>query len=359
MQWQPILVTLFLRGLCQATALSMIGSASSCSSAPSQPADRRTNSSKLVIAQYNVDFLFLSSVESEGTLECPGRGCDWTNASIAQEHLSRVASQIARMDADIVSLNEVESCDVLHALIAAMPKAAAVTYTPYLVLGEDRFTGQNVGMLSRVDPETDVRRTNERVAFPVAGSQCNATAHGTEGVSKNLIARFHVAGMTRPLTFVAAHLLAQPTSPERCSRREAQAVVLAVEAHAAHKRGDHVIIAGDMNDFDDVVLDSFGNKPISNVLHTLKHTLDPPFISAAEHVPRLQRFTDWYDRNHDCKDEGGDEHSMIDHVLLSQPLAASVTSTLIDHAYPGECFGVSDHWPVVVSLDLTEENRLR
>jgi hypothetical protein len=57
-----------------------------------------------------------------------------------------------------------------------------------------------------------------------------------------------------------------------------------------------VIVAGDMNDYDGVVKDSFGHVPTSMVLRLLAAPQGADaskLVSAADHVKTEHRFTDW------------------------------------------------------------------
>jgi hypothetical protein len=58
----------------------------------------------------------------------------------------------------------------------------------------------------------------------------------------------------------------------------------------------HVIVAGDMNDYDGSVKDSFAHEPTSMVLQLLKApdgSAGNKLVSAGEHVKASDRFTDW------------------------------------------------------------------
>ncbi len=62
------------------------------------------------------------------------------------------------------------------------------------------------------------------------------------------------------------------------------------------QEGRHVIVAGDMNDYDGVVKDSFAHEPTSMVLQLLKEpdgSIGNKLVSAGEHVKSAERFTDW------------------------------------------------------------------
>ena len=60
-----------------------------------------------------------------------------------------------KIDADIVHFNEVEDCRVLRLLMDMLPGHG---YRAYLVPGTDNMTGQNVGVLTRIDPPATYRQ---------------------------------------------------------------------------------------------------------------------------------------------------------------------------------------------------------
>ena len=50
----------------------------------------------------------------------------------------------------------------------------------------------------------------------------------------------------------------------------------------------------------------------------------------------------------------GDEHSMIDHILVSEGLWDKIANVSINHAYNETCDCLySDHWPVIVDFQLS------
>ena len=76
------------------------------------------------------------------------------------------------------------------------------------------------------------------------------------------------------LLIVGAHLKARPTEPRSCAQREAQASVLAeLVRQEGFEAGRHVVLMGDLNDFDDEVPDAEGNAPTSAVLRMLSSEL--------------------------------------------------------------------------------------
>jgi endonuclease/exonuclease/phosphatase family metal-dependent hydrolase len=262
-----------------------------------------------------------------------------------------------------------------------------------MIAGHDTFTGQNMGLVTRLDP-LSLQRSNGRMLHPVSGSTCGYSGPAAlQGVAKNYVATFQAApGVT--VALIGAHLLAHPAAHERCSQREAQAAVLRSSAAAAAAAGHHVIVLGDMNDYDASALDCARNAPASRALSILRLGLDLTVAAAAKQssssdtaiantavswlkrlsapattaaaataaaaaaaaaavatetaavpvtplvlhnacalVPQQQRYSDWYDRNSNCLIDAATELSLLDHVLVSSELLQSVTAVSIPHDY--------------------------
>ncbi len=289
------------------------------------------------IVTFNVEWLFDGVNDSID---------HWGSPALAQKHLEAVAAALGSLEADYISLAEVEDSAMLSRLNALLGN----DYTPIFIQGNDTSTGQNVGALSLLPPQT-VSRSDERVSFPVAGSTLRCGG-GTAGVSKNYCADLDLAGTA--ITIIGVHFLAYPDRCDRSIEREAQAVVIRNLAREALLRGREVILLGDFNDFDGATLDAAGNRPISQVLPILKD-LDPTvegdeLVNVCERLPQDDRYSDWYDRDRDGVDDGPSEHSQIDFILVSRQLWERVTYVTIDHGAPAG--RVSDHWPVVLDLSL-------
>lgn len=98
---------------------------STCFGAPASPGDRRSTTSRLRLGTFNTGGLFdgvddaeSSSVWNGGTA-CPGydpptRLCD---AAGAAAYLSRLQSLLLNLRADILNINNVEDCAILHMLV--------------------------------------------------------------------------------------------------------------------------------------------------------------------------------------------------------------------------------------------------
>lgn len=340
-----------------------------CPATAQPPSDRRSTKNTFRLAQFNVEWLFVD--QNTGSMDCPGTDCPWWNSTAANTHLSSIVSVLKDLDADMINFCEVEGCDELNMILTQLPAESG--YKPYLKKGTDTSTGQNVGMLTRVDPLVDLYRTEQRAYYPVPGSACGyAGSSGTTGVSKHYITTARVGDVN--VAIVGAHLLAYPTDPTRCAEREAQAAVLRTVVDAYQADGYDIVIIGDMNDFDGSSdsIDRNGNMPTSRALSILRGSVQvtatssdgtliktnpeglPTLMNAASVMPREERYTEWWDENADCV-YTADECSMIDHVLLSPGLAGKLVSATIAHSeYVQSCadFYYSDHWPVVLDFAL-------
>jgi len=322
--WLLFLGVLFLSGSARASELVPVAAAST-----------------FRIVAFNAEWLFDGVNDSIDHWGTPAR---------AQQHLEAVADVLRPLDADYISLAEVENADMLSKLNVLLGGA----YTPIFVQGTDTSTGQDVAALSTLTPRQAPDRTDERVNYPVAGSFLSCGA-GDTGVSKHYVAEFDLQGT--PVTIIGAHFLAYP---DRCSRsieREAQATVLANLARDAISRGREVIVLGDLNDFDGAALDAAGNKPSSQVLSILKN-LDSAaegdeLVNVCATLPQEDRYSDWYDRDGDGIDDGKLEHSQIDFILVSRRLSQRIAYVTIAHTTPAGA--VSDHWPIVLDLSLSAE----
>jgi exonuclease III len=312
-----------------------------CPAVTSEDGDRRADKNKLRLVQYNVEWLFIDYYSSSN---CPGSGCTWKNQSAAETHMNYVSSIIKDINPDIINFCEIEGCDELNILKGELGDNS---YNPYLLKGTDTSTGQNVGMLTRVDPIRNLYRTEMKYNYPIAGSKCGYTDSGSTGVSKHYITEFNFNNMD--VAFISAHLIAIPTEPSRCAQREGQASILRSVISDYIGRDYEVIIMGDFNDFDGTVLDVNSNKPTSQVLDILKGQYQ--LFSVAETVPQNQRYSDWYDSDDNCNTQSSKDYSMIDHVLVTGGIQKYIANVTFYHKYSTSCSSYnSDHYPVIVDL---------
>ena len=312
--------------------------------------DRRKDKTKLRLVQYNVEWLFLDYYQP---MDCPGDGCTWKTQSDAQTHLKYVSSVIQYLNPDIINICEVEGCDELNAVISNLD----TSYIPYLKKGTDTATGQNVGMLTRIDPLISLYRTEEKYSYPIPDSRCgNTSVTGSTGVSKHYITEYRFDEFD--VAFIAGHLLAGPTDPTRCVEREAQSQILQNVIYGYIQKGYEIIFLGDLNDFDAEVLDIGPNYPTSRVLDILKGKDGEKkgkyeLINLATHLTPPERYSDWWDSDKNCNTSSISDYSMIDHVLVTEELNKHVVDMFIYHGYDEYCDKWnSDHYPVVIDFAL-------
>lgn len=316
-----------------------------CPSVATKGADRRPDKSSFRVVQFNAEWLYL-----DGADKCPGVTCPWPNVTEARKHITAIAGVISDLNPDVINLCEVESCHELTDLLKE-PTLSSKGFNPYMVLGKDSATGQDVGMLTKLDPLEDLYRTENRVTYPIVGTKCNSTYTGTSGVSKHYITSFNVNGLR--VAMIATHLLAFPDDQDRCVQREAQATVLAEVVQPYVDKGFEIIIIGDLNDFEDVAVDRNFNLPISKVASILKGAGQRWNLqNVALRIPQSERYTDWWDSNNDCV-YNLKEVSSIDHILVSPGLVNRIADAFVSHtSFTQSCkdFYFSDHWPVVVDF---------
>jgi hypothetical protein len=317
-------------------ALLLVSASTILFPGPASADDRRRDPSCFTVATLNARFLF-DGREPEGEAGFPWKG----NAVLAREHLRAIAGLLRALDADAVHISEVEDLATLERLVL---ETGDRTYRAFLIPGRDGFTRQNVGLISRIDPDGPLERTDEWASGPGGGAR--------EGVAKNYAARLTAGPLA--ITLVGAHLLAFPHDLERAPRREAQAEVLRRFALAeGPRRGRALIILGDLNDHDPEVPDVSGNEPITRVLETLRRA-DPDnpaddLVNPAALLEPAARFTAFADRNGNGLDDGAAERSLTDHILISSAIAADIEAV---EAFPGHdpIAGPTDHFPLKVTL---------
>lgn len=328
---------------------SLLNADTECPLIAVSPQDNRKDTSVITIMQYNVEWLFIDYCNSSN---CPGDGCSWKNASDANTHLQYVSKILKENNPDIMNFCEIEGCDELNLLKDELD----TTYLPYLKKGKDSSTGQNVGLLTRITPSSDLFRTEERISYPINGSGCGYTGTSvTTGVSKHYITEYTLG--TTHIAFIGLHFVAFPTDSVRCAQREAQAQVIQNVIYSYIKKNYEIIVLGDLNDFDSEILDANSNKPFSRALDILKGKFGVykdsyQLHNAAELIPQNERYSAWWDSNKNCK-SAENEFSMIDHILLSPALREKVIEASIYHGYEEYCGSYnSDHYPVIVKLAL-------
>ena len=299
--------------------------------------DRRNDKSILVLMSLNAEFLWDGVSPKEGQADFPWK----SSQTEAEDHMQKVAEIIIRSNPDIVNLVEVENINALTTFNNKFLPGRG--YQPYLVDGTDTFTGQDVALLTRIDPENNQITRDDRKG-----------QSGTvlKSVSKNYIARFSLP--EAKFAFIGIHFLAFPLREDRRLDREAQADAIRSIARELKTQGWSPVVLGDFNDYDGDLSsrDHIDSIPVTNVLKIIKE-MDPndpldDLKSAASFVPKASRYTAFHDANQNGNVDFPNELTSIDHVLLSPELAAKVE--LVDIRHDHDPRNVTDHFPVVVRI---------
>jgi exonuclease III len=305
------------------------------------------NAENIRIMQYNVEWLFVNQYKS-----CPGSGCTWANQTEALVHMNYVSGVINELKPDIVNLCEVEGTYELSLLNSYLGDE----YNYYLKQGTDSSTGQNVGMLSKINPLVDLYRTEEHYNYPLSNTNCGDTnSSGSSGVSKHFITEFNLNGLN--VAFIGIHLLAIPTDPSRCVQREAQSQVIQDVIINYINKNYEIILIGDYNDYDNDIADINDNKPTSNVLDILKgkkgdYANKYQLYNVNENINKYDRYSDWWDSDNNCNTISIKDYSLIDHILVTENIKTKIINTFIYHDYEEYCGKYnSDHYPLIIDLE--------
>jgi exonuclease III len=305
--------------------------------------DRRENTNHLTVTTFNAEFLWDGLQPEEGQVDFSHKN----NPQEAGEHMEDIAYVLRQVNADIVNIVEVEGIDALTKLNDDY--LDGMGYKPYLIKGNDSYTGQDVGLLTRIDPETQsIERTDNRESI-----------NGLEsGVSKNYFAKFNVNG--EKIALVSLHLISRPSDQSRRDKREAQATVIKDLSLGLANQGYSLIVLGDFNDYDgdNCCSDHADNIPISTVLRIIKtqsqSTNADDLINVSQFIDKDERYTSHWDKNRNNQIDGVQEFSSIDHILISKGLESFVDTAFIYNEYSPLI--VSDHFPVVVSLNMDTQS---
>ena len=291
-----------------------------------------------------------------------------------RRHIERVAAVLEALAADIVVLPEVVSRQAVDELAELLRSKGLDGYRGWHVDGSDAFTGFDVAILSRIDPdEIDGRRIRILVpekrkkgkpAEPPAAddwlreSYVVRDAAGNDEREEAVLQRHALACFTvcgRRLGVLGLHLKSNPSDPAANAQRMAETrIARDVIRREIVARGYLPVVLGDLNDYDpDVPMADGMRKTQTTVLRDLKDfDSERPgveLVNAAAFMPRVaDRYTSHWDFNENGAADAEDVFTMIDHVLLPRELEPVVRRAFICHATD---LDVSDHFPVVVDLE--------
>lgn len=296
-----------------------------------------------------------------------------------RRHVERLAAVIEVLDPDILVMSEVLSREGVETLAAVVREKGLTGFQGYHVDGADGFSGFDVAVFSRFMPdEVEGRRIAihlpaRRGGRPRSGEPPEAEAadewlrqpyafvddRGQERSEEAVLQRHAVAYFTicgHKLGILGLHLKSNPSDVGSNAQRTAEARIAGdVVRRMIVARGYTPVILGDLNDYDpDVPMADERRKTATTVLRDLKdydrETAGPELVNVADRMPRVaDRYTSHWDVNENGAADPQDVFTMIDHILVHRDLEPAITRAFICHAVD---LDVSDHFPVVVDLDL-------
>jgi len=300
-----------------------------------------------------------------------------------RRHIDRVAAVLETLAADIVVLPEVVSRESVDAVAELLRDKGLGGYRGWHVEGSDAFTGFDVALLSRIEPdEVDGQRirilvpekrkhgseqrkqgaaaaraaADEWLREPYVVRDASGAEEREEAVlQRHALACFTVCG--RRLGVLGLHLKSNPSDPAANAQRTAETrIARDIIRREIVARGYLPIVLGDLNDYDpDVPMADGVRKTQTTVLGDLKdfdpERPGPELVNAAAFMPRVaDRYTSHWDFNENGAADGDDVFTMIDHILVPRELEPALVRAFICHATD---LDVSDHFPVIVDLDLS------
>lgn len=303
-----------------------------------------------------------------------------------RRHLEHIAAVIETLAADIVVMPEVVSLKGVDAVVSLLHAKGMTEFRGYHVDGRDRFSGFDVAILARIEPD-DVdgrkihifvpegnKRSSKRVGdsdktFPAGDGEAadawmrrtysdvddnGATRNAEAVLQRHAVAYFTTCG--RKIGLLGLHLKSNPSDAGSNAQRMAEAsIAREIVRREIVARGYTPIVLGDLNDYDpDVPMADSTRRTRTTVLHDLKDFDDTlpgdELVNVAQFIPRVaDRYTSHWDFNENGAADRDDVFTMIDHILLHSDLTPAITRVFVCHAID---LDVSDHFPVVVDLDL-------
>ena len=305
------------------------------------------------VATFNAEFLNTSKVHIKYGMPFrmsdadPADQAEWDSPAFRTQRfemaVDAVAEAIQDIDVNILVLTEVgDGTDIdllvgrLNALGANFPHVEVCDCT-------DSFTGQHVAILSDrpfIPSETRLR-IEGRAAYDAEVDDPDEQLD--TGVSKGMRVAVEVEnddGDMVPVHIFGLHLASERGGHEQDQQRIAQASIVRRHAIELLNRGEHVIIAGDLNDR--------RGQPTLRRIRGLDD-IWPDLIQTGHH----KFFEDGEESSRWTYQFRG-ELNQIDHILLSYSLRRSGTSIaarvmeIPDQENPS----ISDHRPLIVTIDM-------
>jgi len=282
-------------------------------------------------------------------------------------HFERVAAVIETLEPDILNLVEVTSVEAVDFLVQILHEKGLRDYRGYHVESNDKFTSFDVAVISKYPLETiegepirillsptDDLTWRERYSYTDKNGQ---DFNRQTALDRHAV--YYVAVHGHKLGFLGMHMKANPEDIYSNARRTAESLIAQrIVQQEIVARGYTPIVLGDLNDYDPDVPDRDDSRStVTQVLRNLKDydhaSPGDELVNVAERIVRVQdRYTSHWDRNENGAEDPYDVRTMLDHILLHKSLMPSVRRVFISH---GSGLDVSDHYPVVVDLELEKQ----
>lgn len=254
------------------------------------------------------------------------------------------ANLVAQVNADILHVGEVEGCHVLKALLILLPPDNG--YRPYLVEGNDRTLGHQVGILTRIDPVIVLSHNLTQVTCSLEEDYTRSV-----GASKNYSTLFKIKNTAEEETMIGLtglHLLSGANGDMHSTyRREIQATIIIDQVMTSLEANDRlkVIVLGDMNVYDSMIPNATLLFPEGKTLDILR-SVKPDLVNALQGFPQEKCYTH--------EDYFTGIRGVLDHALVDPGLR--IAGVTIGHQWMSEVTEnprISDHVLVLVELDVS------
>jgi acid phosphatase len=308
---------------------------------------------ELVLGTFNCEFLLPAKVHMKYGLPFdldPENERTWSQPGHRQQHYDKAVAAVAKylvsLDADILVLTEVGSREEVAPLVVSLEQQGQ-PYPHWDVCDSaDENTGQHVAVLSR-RPFTTVR--HDGVAHIPGRETYDTELDDVDKeletlIEKGMHVRFTAGG--RPVNLIGLHLKSERGGHESDAKRIAQASVVRRYYLPLLRRGEHVIVAGDLN--------AHRGQPSmrrirgrDDIDEDLYQTGSPLFFQGDRWRALGYRWTQAY--------QG--VRTQVDHILLSQSIVDACGIEGVEPMFPLQRNDlVSDHRPVLARLTFPEES---
>lgn len=212
------------------------------------------------ITTFNAEFMYKSKVHIKYGLKfdmkknTSAQQAEWAPASFRQEKFDTAADivgeAIAKIETDLLILTEVGNGDDLQALVDSIA-SHGVTYPHVEVCDCNDPTGQNVAILSKRPFKNDLtlRSIPGRAAFLI--EEDDPDEFNDTGITKGMRVVVEIEngdGDMEDVYIYGVHFVSERKGHDTDQQRIAQATLVRRHIVPLLNEGEHVIVAGDLND---------------------------------------------------------------------------------------------------------------